>query len=971
MFKFPEEENRILKLWQEKKIFEKTLERTKKRKSFVFYDGPPFATGLPHYGHILSSVAKDVFPRYKTMRDFFVSRRWGWDCHGLPIENIVEKELGFSGKKDIENKIGVEKFNETCRSKVLTYTQDWKKMVDRIGRFVDFDNSYKTMDPTYMESVWWALKTLWDKNLIYEGKKVLMYCPHCETPVSKAEVAMDNSYKDVTEEAVTVKFKVLNVERVGLPENTYILAWTTTPWTLPANVALAVGEKVKYAVVASEGGNYILAKERLGVVFKDKSYEVIRELFGKDLVGLEYEPLYKIPAVVKTGKKAWYVASADFINTEDGTGVVHTAVVYGEDDYNLGVKIGLPAVPLLDSKGTFNVDAPEFVREKYFKAAEKDIKFDLQNRGLLFARQQNTHPYPFCWRCDTQLFYNAISAWFINIQKDKKKIIKFNEKINWYPDHLKHGRFLNILQDAPDWNISRNRYWATPLPFWRCKCGNDVCIGSVKELKEKAINFSEVYNSGKVEEMDLHKDKADRIKLKCEKCKGEMQRIPEVIDCWVESASMPFAELHFPFDNKEQFKKRLPAQYIAEYIAQTRTWFYYMHVLSTLLFKNISFENVVCTGNILNEKGEKLSKSKKNYPDPWIILDQYGADSLRFYLMSNPVMQAEDMFFSERDVRDVYNKVINSLCNVAEFYETYADKGTAIKNYKTFDNVLDKWILSKLSNFIGGMTKSMDGYDTVKSCRLIKEFVEEISLWYVRRSRDRFKEDGLDKDQAGAVLRMVLSGLSKAVAPILPFTAEFVFEKIKSEKDEESIHLEVWPEQNKKFIDTSLEEQMDEVRKVVSLALAERIAKGVKVKQPLASLKVKTNKLGGNNSYGFLDLIKGEINVKKVVVDEAIPGETELDTVMTDELRQEGLVRELVRSIQEMRKELGLKPIDRISIFIYGESPINEIFEANREFILKEARGKEIFIGKKQGANADVEKEVLLGDQKILLAVKK
>ena len=371
--------------------------------------------------------------------------------------------------------------------------------------------------------------------------------------------------------------------------------------------------------------------------------------------------------------------AADFVNTEEGTGIVHTAVIYGEDDYNLGVKNDLPIVPLLDSTGTFNKDAPDFIKGKYFKAAEKDIKADLEKRGLLFAKQQNTHPYPFCWRCGTQLFYNAISAWFINIQKDKKKFIKLNEKINWYPEHLKHGRFLNILEDAPDWNISRNRYWATPLPFWKCECGNNVCIGSVKELKEKAVNFNDVYKSDKIEEIDLHKDKADKIKLKCEKCGKEMQRIPEVIDCWVESASMPFAELHYPFENKEQFKKRLPAQYIAEYIAQTRTWFYYMHVLSILLFDNISFENVVCTGNILNEKGEKLSKSKKNYTDPWIILDQYGADALRFYLMSNPVMQAEDLFFNEKDVRDVYNKVINTLCNVAEFYGTYASKNAVVR----------------------------------------------------------------------------------------------------------------------------------------------------------------------------------------------------------------------------------------------------------------------------------------------------
>ena len=403
-YNFPEEEQKILKFWQDNKIFEKTLEKTKKQKLFAFYDGPPFATGLPHYGHILSSVAKDVFPRYKTAQDFFVSRRWGWDCHGLPIENIVEKELGISGKKEIETKIGVEKFNETCRSKVLTYTKEWKKMVDRIGRFVDFDNSYKTMDPTYMESVWWALKNLWDKGLIYEGKKVLMYCPHCETPVSKAEVAMDNSYKDVTEESVIAKFKIIKAKENNLPENTYILAWTTTPWTLPANVALAVGEKIEYTLVESENENYILAVEKVKDIFKAKDHKILKAIQGKDLVGLEYEPLYELEAVKKTGKKAWYILPADFVNTEEGTGVVHTAVIYGEDDYNLGVKNNLPMVPLLLGNGVFNQDAPDFIVGKYFKSSEKDIKADLEKKGLLFSKQQNTHPYPFCWRCGTQLF---------------------------------------------------------------------------------------------------------------------------------------------------------------------------------------------------------------------------------------------------------------------------------------------------------------------------------------------------------------------------------------------------------------------------------------------------------------------------------------------------------------------------------------------------------------------------------------
>ena len=786
--------------------------------------------------------------------------------------------------------------------------------------------------------------------LIYEGKKVLMYCPRCETPVSKAEVAMDNSYQDVTEEAVTVKFKIKNPEKHNLPENTYLLAWTTTSWTLPGNVALAVGEKIKYVLINIEEENFILAEEKAKDVFEDKNFKISKIIFGKYLVGMEYEPLYELEAVKNSGKKAWYVAPADFVNTKEGTGIVHTAVVYGEDDYKLGLKINLPIIPLLDSRGVFNKEAPEFIKGKYFKDSEKDIKNDLAERGLLFSKSQNTHPYPFCWRCGTQLFYNAISAWFINIQKDKNKNIKLNEKINWYPEHLKHGRFLNILEDAPDWNISRNRYWATPLPFWKCECGHKECIGSVKELKENAINFNEIYRSDEITAMDLHKDKVDKIKLKCKKCGKEMQRIPEVIDCWVESSSMPFAELHYPFENKEQFQKRLPAQYIAEYIAQTRTWFYYMHVLSVLLFGKISFENVVSTGTVLNEKGEKLSKSKMNYPDPWNVINQYGADALRFYLMSSPVMQSEDLFFNERDVRESYNKVINSLCNVAEFYSMYADKSA--DDIKPA-NILDKWIQSRLNNFIGDITASMDKYDTVKSCRLIKDFIEELSLWYVRRSRSRYKEENKDKKEASAALRIVLLDFSKAIAPILPFTAEFVFRKI-DEKD--SVHLQDWPKPDKKLIDKSLEEKMDEARKIVSLILAERVIKEFNVRQPLASVKIKNEKSKINGEKELLDLIEDEVNVKKIIFDKSITNEVELDTNITEELREEGIIREIIRQVQDARKEMKLVPQDKVSaVEINVPKKEKLIIEKNKDFLLGEFRAREISV--KEQDNAE-EKEL-------------
>jgi len=934
MYNSNEQEQEILKYWEEHKCFEKSISQRPDNKPYVFYDGPPFATGLPHYGHILSSVIKDVVPRYWTMKGYKVRRRWGWDCHGLPIENLIEKELKISGKQ-IEENLGVDKFNEACRSKVLLYTKEWKKMIERIGRWVEFDNAYKTMDPTYMESVWWSLKTIWDKGLIYEGRKVLMYCPRCETPVSKAEVAMDNSYQDITEETVIAKFKIIKPEKRKLPEDTYILAWTTTPWTLPGNVALAVGEKIDYIIAETEtpGQKFIVAADRAGAVL-GKNYKIIKELKGTDLVGLEYEPLFDIPAAKESGKKAWYVAPADFVTTIEGTGVVHTAVVYGEDDYNLGIKIGLPVVPLLNEAGHFNESAPELIRGQYFKGAEKIIKQDLDSRGLIFAREQHTHSYPHCWRCGTQLYYNAISAWFIDIQSVKKRMIKLNEKINWYPEHLKHGRFQNILETAPDWNISRNRYWATPLPFWKCdnkECKNVVCVGGVKELKEKSINFNEVYKTENIEEMDLHKHLADKIKLKCEKCGGKMTRIPEVIDCWVESASMPFAEFHYPFENQKTFEARFPGQYIAEYIAQTRAWFYYMHAMAVLLFDNISFENCVTTGTILNEKGEKLSKSKMNYTDPWVIIEKYGVDALRYYLMTSVVMDADNLFFNDNEVKDIYNKVINMLWNVVTFYQMYAGE-KAVPEKISSENILDKWILAKLEVLKKEVTENMDNYNTVKAGRPIKDFINDLSTWYVRRSRDRFKGDnGADKDSAIDTLGYVLLNLSKVMAPFMPFMAEKIYLALGGEK--ESVHLDLWPEVDEKLINRKVLNEMELAKKVVEIGLAIRAEKGLKVRQPLARLVISESL-----SKELCEIVADELNVKKVEMGRIEEGENfavkedmgikaGLDILLTEELKKEGLMRELVRTINQMRKDQKLT-IDDMVIVTYStdDNILNSIF---------------------------------------------
>ena len=692
---FPRMEEDVLVFWEKNKTFVRSVEKVAPRGDYVFYDGPPFGTGEPHYGHILSSIAKDVVPRYWTMRGFRIERRWGWDCHGLPIENIIEKDLGISGKKQIEE-MGIGEFNEACRTRVLEYADIWDKMVRRIGRWVDFKNSYKTMDLPFMESVWWGFKELWGKGLIYQGRKVLLYCPRCETPISNFEVAMDNSYKDITETSVYVKFKVTS-DKFQVNGDVYILAWTTTPWTLPGNVALAVGDDIDYVMVKADNEYLIVAKDRLEVI--NSGYEAIKELKGKDLVGLEYEPLFDVPAIKASGKKAHYIADADFVTTKDGTGVVHTAVVYGEDDYNLGLKLDLPVVPALDDKGIFNNNAPQF-KGIYFKKANKLIIEDLDKRGLLFKIKDISHSYPHCHRCETQLYYSAIPAWFIAIAKLKKKMLEQNENISWFPEFLKYGRFALGIEQAPDWNISRNRYFATPIPIWQCdKCEEKKVVGSVSELQS---------DSGRFGITDIHRHFIDDITWTCPKCGGTMRRIREVLDGWVESGSMSFAQMHYPFENKEKFEKNFPAQYISEYISQTRAWFYVMHVMSTALFDSNSFEHVITTGVILNEKGEKMSKSKKNFPDPWKVINESGVDALRMYLMSSSLMHAENLFFNERDLRDVFRKNIMILWNVYSFYAMYArtagDKPEAWD--KASENILDRWIITRLGRLISDVTKA-------------------------------------------------------------------------------------------------------------------------------------------------------------------------------------------------------------------------------------------------------------------------
>ncbi len=924
-------EEDILKFWDENKIFEKTLEKTKDKQPYVFYDGPPFATGLPHYGHILGSVAKDVLGRYWTMKGFNVQRRWGWDCHGLPIEQLVEQKLGISGKKQIEE-IGVDKFNDTCRENVMTYVGEWGKMVRRIGRFVDFENSYKTMDSKYMESVWWALKQVWEKGLIYEGRKVLMYCPRCETPVSNFEVASDNSYDDVAEESVYVKAKVKDGSFAGA----YLLAWTTTPWTLPGNLAMAVGENIDYVLVKPsaadieagiENGTYILAKSRVEILFNNP--EIVKEFKGAALVGLSYEKLFDVSQM--NSEKSYKVYGADFVTTEDGTGIVHTAVVYGEEDYNLGLKIGLPVVQLLNQQGHFNDFAPELIRGMYYKKGEKAIMETLKEQNKVFKTEVYSHSVPFCWRCGTRLYYNALPSWFINIQKIKPRLLELNEQINWYPGHIKHGRFQKGLEGAPDWNISRNRYWATPLPFWKCSnrsCGRAFCIGSLEELRQKSSNYDEVYKSTKIEEVDLHRPYIDQIKIECAVCANEMKRVPEVVDCWVESASMPFAEFHYPFENKEVVPSRLPAQFVAEYINQTRTWFYVMHVMSTILWDKIPFENVVNTGVVLAEDGQKMSKSKKNFPDPSVVIEKYGVDALRYYLMSSPVMQAENLFFSERELDEVYKKVVLLLNNVHTFFRMYTSEKILDDWKPQPTNILDQWIVGLLHQLQVEVTKNIENYDTVRASRPLLKFINDLSTWYVRRSRDRFKAGDEEARNSLKVLGYVLLELSKLMAPFMPFISEKLYKDLTGK---ESVHLSEWSSDS--IVDVRSEEedlikQMDVVRDIVELGLSARTEAKMKVRQPLEYLVYKFKSENVPVLGPDLErILAEELNVKEVnavpevsTIPETILRESNdvqvlLSVKLSPELKEEGYARELERQVQDLRKKHGLNVGDLIDLY--------------------------------------------------------
>ncbi|MFH0819917.1 MAG: isoleucine--tRNA ligase [bacterium] len=934
--KFAQKEEEILAFWEQNKIFEKTLTKKSPKGDYVFYDGPPFATGLPHYGHIVASLMKDAIPRFRTMQGYHVERRWGWDCHGLPVENLAEKELNLKTKKEIEAR-GIDKFNAYCHSIVLRYAKEWQGIVKRLARWVDMERDYKTMEPNYMESIWWVFKSLFDKGLIYEDYRVTPYCPRCGTPLSNFELNQPGAYREVSDQSVYVKFPVKG------QGNTYFLVWTTTPWTLPANTALAIGKDIDYVLIklnppaGRQNSKLILAKKRLEVI-KDE-YEIIKTIKGKDLVGLEYEPLYPM----KLDKTGYKVVAADFVSTEDGTGIVHIAPAFGEDDMNLGKAENLPTVITVDLEGKVikNLGIPG--EGEFVKIADEDIKTNFKNRDLLFKEEKIVHSYPFCWRCESPLLYYPIHSWYVAVTKIKDKVVANNQKINWVPAHLKEGRFGKWLSEIRDWAISRNRFWGSPIPIWRCQTGKNQKsppeAGPPLEEKVKSqkscVNIKVIGSIRELEELsgqkinDLHKHIIDKIIFKCKKCGGEMKRVPEVLDCWFESGSMPYAQFHYPFANKEKFLNNFPAQFIAEGIDQTRGWFYTLLVLSSALFNKPAAKNILVNGIVLSEDGQKMSKSKGNFPDPQLVFDKYGVDALRYYLFSSPVMAAENLNFSEKGVDEALKKVVILLGNVLNFYLLYApkEKAPTIKDKKS-NNILDRWILARLNQLISEETQALESYDLPRACRPLAEFINDLSTWYLRRSRARFKDE-TTKKEAINTLRYTLNILSKLLTPFLPFMAEEVFQTVTGynfKACSKSVHLADWPKTEK--ADQKIIAEMEPAKKIVEQALSARARAGIKIRQPL---NFYSTDLVKKLSKEIIEIIKEELNIKELRF-----GKEELDIKIDDKLKEEGLVRDLTRLINNLRKEAGLTINNRVIIYFEStDELLKKIIANNKKELLE------------------------------------
>jgi isoleucyl-tRNA synthetase len=1010
--KFVEREKEVLKYWKEDGIFEKSLKFREGRETFTFYDGPPTANGKPHIGHILTRTMKDIIPRYKTMKGWNVLRKAGWDTHGLPVELEVEKLLGINGKPEIE-KYGVEPFIQKCKESVWKYKKEWEDISDRVGFWADMENPYVTYHNTYIESEWWALKQIWEKDLLYKGHKIVPYCPRCGTSLSSHEVAQ--GYKDVKEPSIYVKFQVRGLR------DTYLMAWTTTPWTLPSNVALTVNPDEDYVWARCGDETYILAEALAATVLKGE-FKVMKRQRGKELFGMEYVPLFDF---AKTEKKAYYVVCDNFVTLTDGTGIVHTAPAFGEDDAKVGRANDLPFVQLVNEQGEF-VEAVAPWKGVFVKDADPSIIKDLSSRGLVYKVADYEHSYPFCWRCDTPLLYYARDTWFIKMTAVREKLLKNNNSINWLPDNIREGRMGNFLENVVDWGLSRSRYWGTPLPIWECGCGHRHLVGSIAELKEMGEDVPE--------DIELHKPFIDNVYLKCEKCGGRMKRVSEVIDCWFDSGAMPFAQWHYPFENKDKFEENYPADFISEAIDQTRGWFYTLIAISTLLFDEPAFKNVIVLGHVNDKDGQKMSKHKGNVVDPWTVLDKQGADAVRwyFYIGSAPWLPSR---FYEEAVSESQRKFMGTLWNTYAFYVLYAN----IDRFNPLDyklerdklSVMDRWVLSRLYTLVGSVDKNLENYRITESARAIQEFVDDLSNWYVRRCRERFwqKEMNQDKINAYMTLYTVLAELVKTAAPFVPFLSEEIYLNLVRSVDKkapESVHLCDFPKVAESFLDPDLEKYMDHVLKLVVLGRACRNTANIKNRQPIGRMYIKDTLVLPDM---YRDLIADELNIKEIVftedarhftvykfkpqlrtlgprygrlvpqigrllaevdgndvmerfrkggtvnfeVDgtsvelaeadvlietaqrEGFVSESDrdmtvvLDTNLTPELIEEGFVREIISKIQTMRKEADFEVQDHIRVY-YGENGnISGIMERNRALISDEVLAAELRPGRGEG----------------------
>ncbi|MBU1092130.1 isoleucine--tRNA ligase [Patescibacteria group bacterium] len=921
------QELKILEFWEKNQIFQKSLDIRAKADRFVFFEGPPTANAKPGIHHIEGRSFKDLWPRFKTMQGFLVERKAGWDTHGLPVEIALEKKLGLSNKTDIE-KFGIAKFNAEAKQSVWEFKEIWEQSTRRMGFWLDLDNPYVTYDSKYVESLWWVIKQIWEKDLLYRGYRVVHHCPRCGTALSSHEVAQ--GYQVVEEKSVYIKFKLKD------EPDTYILAWTTTPWTLPGNVALAVSPDITYAKVDFNGEKLILAKSLIETVLGDGT-KILEEFSGKELLDKEYEPLF--PGAIDAGdKKSWYVVPAEFVTTSEGTGVVHTAVMYGEDDYQLGEKLDLPKVHTVDESGNFVPSvtkwAGKFVKDPEVEAG---IIQDLQGRGLLLKEELYSHDYPFCWRCGTPLLYYAKDSWFVAMSKLRDELMASNEKINWIPAHVKAGRFGEWLREVKDWAFSRERYWGTPLPIWQSEDGEQICIGSFAELKDLAKDKTKVG-----EDFDPHRPHVDEIIL--EKDGKEYTRVPEVVDVWFDSGAMPFAQWHYPFENKERIDKgeSFPADFISEAQDQTRGWFYTLLAVSVLLGKDNPYKNVLMQGMLLDKHGKKMSKSKGNVVDPQEMFDKYGADVVRWYFYS--VNQPYDSKqFDENVMTQIIRRFVLTLWNTYSFFVTYAklDNFGSDNLVDKSDNVLDKWILAKLDQVVGIVTSSLEKYDPLKAAFELETFVNDLSNWYVRRSRKRFwkSEDSVDKLAAYSTLYRVIKTLDLVLAPFMPFISEAIYQNIKNDKDPESVHLCDWPKVQ--VADEKILSDMKRTREIVELGHHLREEAKIKVRQPLSELKLTQTKL----PTALTDIALDELNVKKLSFG---ANKDELDTDITPDLEKEGVAREIVRAVQALRKNTGLDVADRIVLtYESDDNLIKATFAEWADYIKGEVLAVEISAGVK------------------------